>query len=81
MMHRPFDVTANFLRINEVPLSQAASVLFGKAALATDQATYLDVMGNRNGVYDLGDFLSTTVRLGAEQRRGSGRTLFAGGVK
>jgi hypothetical protein len=61
-MHHPFDVTANFLRISEVPLTQAADVLFGKGLLGADQATYLDVVGNRNGVYDLGDFLATLTR-------------------
>jgi M6 family metalloprotease-like protein len=65
-MHHPFDVTANFLRVSEIHLAHAADVLFGKAVLGTDQAAYLDVMGNRNGVYDLGDFLAKTVRLDAD---------------
>jgi M6 family metalloprotease-like protein len=64
-MLRPFDVTANYLTIREVPLATAADVLFGKGALVTEQSTYLDVVGNRNGVFDLGDFLSAVDRLGS----------------
>jgi hypothetical protein len=64
-MLRPFDVTAHYLTIREVPLATAADVLFGKEALLTEQSTYLDVVGNRNGVFDLGDFLSAVDRLGS----------------
>jgi M6 family metalloprotease-like protein len=61
-MLRPFDVTANFLEIQEVALPSAAEVLFGSSTLGSTQVTYMDVVGNRNGVYDLGDFLAAVDR-------------------
>jgi M6 family metalloprotease-like protein len=63
-MTHPFDVTANFLAIQEVALPYAADALFGSTILEPIQATYLDVVGNRNGVYDLGDFLAAVDRVG-----------------
>ena len=39
-------------------LADAAGALLGSSALGTDQGTYLDVVGNKDGVYDLGDFLA-----------------------
>lgn len=57
-MRHPFDVTANFLAVQDVTLADAAGALLGSSALGTDQGTYLDVVGNQDGVYDLGDFLA-----------------------
>jgi M6 family metalloprotease-like protein len=62
LMRHPFDLTANFVAIQPVELSSAADALFGAASLRSEQAAYLDASGNRNGVYDLGDFLSASER-------------------
>jgi M6 family metalloprotease-like protein len=61
-MQHPFDLTANFVAIREVALSTAAEALLGVTVLLSEEAAYLDAVGNRNGVYDLGDFLAATHR-------------------
>jgi hypothetical protein len=61
-MQRPFDLMANFVDVNEVSLNQAVDALFGTAALGQNEAMYLDAVGNRNGVFDLGDFLAAADR-------------------
>jgi M6 family metalloprotease-like protein len=78
-MLRPFDLTANFVQVREVALTQGASVLFGNAVLGGDQASYLDVVGNRNGVYDLGDFLAAITRLEGPGSDAAVQTLIATG--
>jgi len=67
VMRHPFDLTANFVAVKDVALGSAADALLGTAALTSDEATYLDAVGNRNGVYDLGDFLAATDRLASAQ--------------
>jgi M6 family metalloprotease-like protein len=62
LMQHPFDVTANFVAVQNVVLGSAADALLGLTLLAPEEAAYLDAVGNRNGVYDLGDFLSATDR-------------------
>jgi M6 family metalloprotease-like protein len=62
LMRHPFDLTANFIAVQEVQLTGAADALFGNGSLRPEQATYLDAVGNHNGVYDLGDFLAATDR-------------------
>jgi hypothetical protein len=57
-MRHPFDLTANFVAVREVVLGGAADALLDGTTLAPDDAAYLDAVGNRNGVYDLGDFLA-----------------------
>ncbi len=64
MLH-PFSVTANFIAVQPVRISDAAGALFGSSALAAQQEVYLDAAGNRNGVYDLGDFLAQVERSGS----------------
>jgi hypothetical protein len=61
-MRHPFDLTANFVDVHEVALGSAAQALLGSATLLPAEAAYLDAVGNRNGVYDLGDFLATSDR-------------------
>jgi hypothetical protein len=39
-------------------VSRAAAALLDGIELSSDEVEYLDLMGNRNGRYDLGDFLS-----------------------
>jgi hypothetical protein len=78
MLH-PFDVTANFLAVREVSLANGADVLFGNSLLGPEQAIYLDAVGNRNGAYDLGDFLAAVDRLGSQDADPeAGRLLAAG---
>ena len=62
IMRHPFDLTANFVDVQEVALGSAAQALLGSATLLPAEAAYLDAVGNRNGVYDLGDFLATSDR-------------------
>jgi hypothetical protein len=62
LMQHPFDLTANFVAVQEVVLNGAADALFGSGALSPEQTAYLDAIGNRDGVYDLGDFLAAADR-------------------
>jgi hypothetical protein len=62
LMRRPFDLIANFVEVQLVGLNNAAAALLGTGELRSEEATYLDAVGNRNGVYDLGDFLAATDR-------------------
>ena len=39
---------------------------FGTANLRPEEAAYLDAAGNRNGMYDLGDFLAAEDRSAAQ---------------
>jgi hypothetical protein len=62
LMQRPFDLLANFIAVQDVALTNAADALFGASMLESEEALYLDAVGNRNGVYDLGDFLAALER-------------------
>jgi M6 family metalloprotease-like protein len=62
VMQRPFDLMANFVAVQNVVLHSAADALLGTSVLLPQAAAYLDAVGNRNGVYDLGDFLAATDR-------------------
>ena len=62
LMHRPFDLTANYVAVQLVEMRSAADALFGAVSLSSEEAAYLDAVGNRNGVYDLGDFLAASER-------------------
>lgn len=62
VMAHPFDLMANFVTVQNVVLPSAADALLGGAVLLPEEAAYLDAAGNRNGVYDLGDFLAATDR-------------------
>ncbi|HEY3012186.1 MAG TPA: M6 family metalloprotease domain-containing protein [Gemmatimonadales bacterium] len=61
-MRHPYDLMANFVEVHEVVLGNAADALLGTEVLLSEEATYLDAVGNRNGVYDLGDFLAASDR-------------------
>jgi M6 family metalloprotease-like protein len=65
VMHRPFDLMANFVAIQAVALNSAADALLGTGLLRPEEAAYLDAVGNRNGMYDLGDFLAAADRASA----------------
>ena len=64
MLH-PFSVVANFIEVQQVMLPDAAESLLGGPVLDARQALYLDAAGNRNGSYDLGDFLAAADRSAA----------------
>jgi hypothetical protein len=64
-MLRPLSVVANFIGVQQVTLPDAAESLLGSSELAAQQAVYLDAAGNRNGTYDLGDFLAAADRSAA----------------
>jgi uncharacterized repeat protein (TIGR02543 family) len=61
-MRHPFDLMANFVAVHAVVLTSAADALLGNETIQSDDAAYLDAVGNRNGVYDLGDFLAAADR-------------------
>jgi hypothetical protein len=62
VMQHPFDLMARFVTVREVSLNHAAGGLFGTEALDQQEVVYLDAVGNRNGMYDLGDFLAASDR-------------------
>jgi hypothetical protein len=66
VIQHPFDLLANFVAVREVPLDRAANGLFGTDVLDQEEVVYLDAVGNRDGVYDLGDFLAASDRGGHE---------------
>ena len=74
-MRHPFDLMANFVALHAVVLTSAADALLGNETIQPDEAAYLDAVGNRNGVYDLGDFLA------AEDRTAATASLVAGEIR
>ena len=63
-MQRPYDVFAVWLPEQQVPIPDATDDLLGVPKLAQSQKDYLDLLGNRNGSYDLGDYLALLRRAG-----------------
>jgi M6 family metalloprotease-like protein len=61
-MNHPFDLTANFVAFQEVAVNNAAEAILGATGLPGEDVLYLDAAGNRNGSYDLGDFLAAVDR-------------------
>jgi hypothetical protein len=61
-MRRPFAVIANFIEVQQVEVPVAAEALLGASVLSAQEGVYLDAAGNRNGQYDLGDFLAAVDR-------------------
>lgn len=61
-LRHPFDLTANFVAFREIALNNAADAILGADGLPGEDALYLDAAGNRNGSYDLGDFLAAVDR-------------------
>lgn len=64
-MARPYSLTATFVGQVAVGVDAAANTLLGTGGLSAEQSAYLDARGNRNGVYDLGDFLAYVKASGA----------------
>ena len=65
-MQRPYDVTAVFLLEQQIPLDAATDEVLGTASLSQEQREYLDQLGNRNGQYDVGDYLALLKRTGVQ---------------
>lgn len=63
-MGRPYDLEATFIVELDVPVADATTEILGTARLTSDQKEFLDQLGNRNGVYDIGDLLSLLRRKG-----------------
>ena len=63
-MGHPYDVEASFLVEVEVPVTDATTEILGGSKLTQDQKNFLDQLGNRNGLYDVGDFLALLRRNG-----------------
>jgi hypothetical protein len=63
-MERPYDVTAVYLAEQVIPVQDATDDLLGTAKLSFDQRNFLDQLGNRNGGYDVGDYLALLDRSG-----------------
>jgi M6 family metalloprotease-like protein len=64
-MAHPYDVSAVFLQEQIVPMQDATDDLLGVPKLTPSQHQYLDQLGNRNGGYDVGDYLALVNRSGA----------------
>ncbi|MFN2316591.1 MAG: M6 family metalloprotease domain-containing protein [Gemmatimonadales bacterium] len=63
-MNRPYDVTATFTVAVPVTVAEARSAILGTGTLSAEQREHLDLQGNRNGYFDIGDYLSMLSRLG-----------------
>jgi M6 family metalloprotease-like protein len=64
-MHRPYDVMAVFAPTRIIAVEDATFDLLGRPRLSADDRAYLDQLGNRNGSYDVGDYLAYLRRTGA----------------
>lgn len=65
-MAHPYDLTAQFLAAVDVDATAAARALVGGPPLDHATAAFLDALGNANGVYDIGDYLSWLRRTGRD---------------
>jgi hypothetical protein len=61
-VRHPYDLRANFVASRDVGLAQAADAILGATAMGSEDLLFLDAAGNRNGAYDLGDFLAAVDR-------------------
>jgi hypothetical protein len=52
------------LSLSEIDEEDCADAVVGVPAVSDDEATFLDVIGNNNGSYDVGDFRAFLVRTG-----------------
>ena len=64
VMRKGYDLEARFVAEVAVPVADASNHLLGLPRLTQAQRDYLDELGNRNGVYDVGDLLALHRRLG-----------------
>jgi immune inhibitor A len=68
-----FDLTLSPPGAVTVSFPTATDAMLGRTTLGVAQAYYLDSLGNHNGGYDVGDFLSFYRRLGPSVMRGGSR--------
>jgi M6 family metalloprotease-like protein len=59
-----YDIEARFVAVVAVSTQDAVDDVLGRTTLSVDQRVYLDELGNRNGVYDVGDLLALYRRQG-----------------
>ena len=64
-LRHPFDLKADFVAVQEIALDNVADAILGAYSLPGEDVLYLDAAGNRNGHYDLGDFLAAADRAGS----------------
>jgi hypothetical protein len=58
VMNKAYDLEARFAAAVSVAPSDAVGDLLGNPRLTTAQKVFLDELGNRNGLYDVGDYLA-----------------------
>lgn len=63
-VNHPFDLTADFVAIAAVDAAGAARAVLGGPPLDPATRAYLDAIGNRNGSFDVGDYLAWLRRTG-----------------
>lgn len=61
---RPYDLEATFVAQVAVAVSDATAEVLGTPRLSDQQRSFLDLLGNRNGLFDLGDYLALLRREG-----------------
>jgi M6 family metalloprotease-like protein len=59
-----YDVEARFVPLVAVSVQDALQDVLGQSALSADQRSFLDELGNRNGLFDVGDLLALYRRQG-----------------
>ncbi|MHB1329252.1 MAG: M6 family metalloprotease domain-containing protein [Gemmatimonadales bacterium] len=57
-MGRPYDLEASFVTQVAVAVQAATAEILGTVSLSAEQRNFLDLLGNRNGIYDVGDYLA-----------------------
>jgi M6 family metalloprotease-like protein len=67
-MRHPFDLVATFVPFKDIGIESAADAILGTSQLSVEEMSYLDAAGNRDGQYDLGDFLAAVERAGSFER-------------
>ncbi len=63
-MTHPYDLEARFLAQQTIAVADATAEILGTPTLSASQKSYLDTFGNRNGSFDLGDYLALLHRSG-----------------
>jgi hypothetical protein len=64
VMRKGYDLEARFVQEVSIAPLQAVGDLLGTPTLTPAERSYLDELGNRNGLYDVGDLLALYQRLG-----------------
>jgi hypothetical protein len=65
-MERPYDLSAVFLAEQQIAEDDATREVLGQPRLTQTEREYLDELGNRNGGYDVGDYLAFLRRAGLQ---------------